>query len=76
MEGDLKGGIKNLNFNMVSLKYLLNIQMEPSNNCLDMQIRRVREKPRLDVYIWKSLRYGMLEVINQMLSPVEGVQYR
>lgn len=76
MERDLKGGIKNLNFDMVSLKYLLNIQMEPSHNCLDMQIKRAREKSRLDVYIWKSLRYGMLEVINQMLSPVEGVQYR
>lgn len=64
MEGYLKGGIKNMNFDMVCLKFLLNIQMEPSNNCLDMQIKRAREKTRLDTYIWKSLRYGMFEVIN------------
>lgn len=41
--GDLEGRI-NLILDMVSSTYLLNIQMEPSNNCLDIPIKRSREK--------------------------------
>ena len=44
--GDLEGKNQNLILDMVSLKYLLDIQMKIPSSSLDIQIRRSREKRR------------------------------
>lgn len=49
--GDLEGKSQNLILDMVSLKYLLDIQMKIPKSSLDIQIRRSREKRRPGVYI-------------------------